>query len=104
MIQVIPKPDQLCDISKLTTNNSYKHNNKPWRNHRREVVDNDDIQSIMKSGGKVYGMASTSKSTTFKQTKKDHLKTLTSQGHSPTRQHQVWGANIAQITWYGCIN
>ena len=41
-----PKPSQLWDVSKLTRTNEYKHNNKPWRNHRREFLDNADIQSI----------------------------------------------------------
>ena len=64
-----PKPGQLWDESKLTRTNEYKHNNKPWRNHRREVLDNADIQSILKNGGKVYGKAGTGKSTTLKQIK-----------------------------------
>ena len=64
-----PKPGQLWDVSKLTRTNEYKHNNKPWRNHRREFLDNADIQSILKNGGKVYGMAGTGKSTTLKQIK-----------------------------------
>ena len=43
-----PKPGQLWDVSKLTRTNEYTHKDKPWRNHRREVLDNDDIQSILK--------------------------------------------------------
>ena len=41
-----PKPGQLWDVSKLTRTSECKHKDKPWRNHRREVLDNTDIQSI----------------------------------------------------------
>ena len=43
-----PKPGQLWDVSKLTRTSEYKHKDKPWRNHRREVLDNDDVQSNLK--------------------------------------------------------
>ena len=42
-------------------------------NNNREVLDNDDIESLLKHGGLVHGMAGTGKSTTLKKFK-EHIK------------------------------
>ena len=61
-----PKPGQICDVSKLTRTNTYQHINKDWRNHKREILDDDDIKSLIKHGGLINGKAGSGKSTTLK--------------------------------------
>ena len=59
-----PKPSNLLDKTKLLRTTEYKLNEKDWKNHNLEVFDDDDVTSIIKQGGLVYGMAGTGKSTT----------------------------------------
>jgi hypothetical protein len=64
-----PKPNNLLDETKLIRTTEYKLNEKDWKNHKLEVFDDDDVKSIIKQGGLVYGMAGTGKSTTLNQIK-----------------------------------
>ena len=61
-----PKPNELMDKSKLTRTTEYTLNSKQWKNHKREVLDDDDVKALLTHGGLVYGMAGTGKSTTLK--------------------------------------
>ena len=61
-----PKPCQICDVSKFTRTNTYQHINKDWKNHKREILDDDDIKSLIKHGGLINGKAGSGKSTTLK--------------------------------------
>ena len=64
-----PKPTALLDETKLIRKAEYKLNEKDWKNHKLEVFDDDDVKSIIKQGGLVYGMAGTGKSTTLNKIK-----------------------------------
>ena len=60
-----PKPSELWDITEMTRTTKYTHNDKQWNIHDRDILDNDDIDSLLKHGGLVHGMAGTGKSTTL---------------------------------------
>ena len=64
-----PKPNNLLDETKLIRTTEYKLNEKDWKNHKLEVFDDDDVKSIIKQCGLVYGMAGTGKSTTLNKIK-----------------------------------
>lgn len=68
-----PKPNALWDKSAMTRTAKYTINTKQWKIYKREVLDDDDIKSLLKHGGLVHGMAGTGKSTTLKQIK-EYLK------------------------------
>ena len=68
-----PKPNALWDKSAMTRTAKYTMNTKQWKIYKREVLDDDDIKSLVKHGGLVHGMAGTGKSTTLKQIK-EYLK------------------------------
>ena len=57
----------------MTRTVKYTINTKQWKIYKREVLDDDDIKSLVKHGGLVHGMAGTGKSTTLKQIK-EYLK------------------------------
>ena len=68
-----PKPNALWDKSAMTRTAKYTINTKQWKIYKREVLDDDDIKSLVKHGGLVHAMAGTRKSTTLKQIK-EYLK------------------------------
>ena len=68
-----PKTNALSDKSAMTRTAKYTINTKQWKIYKREVLDDDDIKSLVKHGGLVHGMAGTGKSTTLKQIK-EYLK------------------------------
>ena len=43
-----PKPGSICVQSKIMRTMEYQHKNKQWNNHKRELIDDSDIQSILK--------------------------------------------------------
>ena len=65
-----PKPNEICDVSKLTRTNTYQHINKDWNIYEREILDDDDIKSIIKYGGLLHGKGGCGKSTTLDKIKK----------------------------------
>ena len=58
-----PKPGTIWDKTALTRQTKYTNEPKPWTVSMREVLDNDDLTDILKSGGLIHGMAGTGKST-----------------------------------------
>ena len=64
-----PKPGEICDQSKLMRTMVYQHKSRQWNNHKRELLDDGDIQSILKRGGLIHGGAGTGKSTTLNRIK-----------------------------------
>ena len=64
-----PKPTQICDVAKLTRTNKFEHQPKEWRTHKREILDSDDVKSILKYGGLINGGAGAGKSTTLRKIK-----------------------------------
>ena len=68
------KPNStLWDKAAMTRTAKYTLNNKQWNIYKREVLDNDDIESLLKNGGLVHGMAGTGKSTALNKIK-EHIK------------------------------
>jgi hypothetical protein len=61
------KPGEIWDIDKYNRKELYKLKEKEWVNHKREVLDDDDIKSIIEFGGLIFGMAGVSKSTALRQ-------------------------------------
>jgi len=64
-----PKPNELWNQSEYVRTAEYQHKCNNWKNHKREVLDDDDIQSILKRGGLIHGGAGTGKSTTLNKIK-----------------------------------
>jgi len=64
-----PKPGSICDQSKIIRTMEYQDKSKQWYNHKREIIDDSDIQSILKKGGLIHGGAGTGKSTTLNRIK-----------------------------------
>ena len=64
-----PKPNALWDKSTMTRKSKYTINTKQWKIYKREILDDDDIKSLIKHGGLVHGMAGTGKSTTLNKIK-----------------------------------
>ena len=64
-----PIPNALWNKTTMTRTAKYTLNNKQWEIYNREVLDNDDIESLLKHGGLVHGMAGTGKSTTLRKLK-----------------------------------
>ena len=65
-----PKPNTtLWDKTAMTRTARYTINTKQWNIHKRVVLDDDDIKSLLKHGGLIHGMAGTGKSTALKQIK-----------------------------------
>jgi len=64
-----PQPGSICDQSTIVRTMEYQHKNKQWNNHKRELIDDNDIQSILKKGGLIHGGAGTGKSTTLNRIK-----------------------------------
>ena len=59
-----PKPNSMLWNKKAITRTAkYTIDNKQWNIYKREVLDDDDIKSLLKNGGLVHGMAGTGKST-----------------------------------------
>ena len=44
-----PKPTALWDKEAMTRTAKYTHSDKQWRIYKREVLDNDDIESLFKT-------------------------------------------------------
>jgi hypothetical protein len=69
-----PKPNSMLWNKKAMTRTAkYTIDNKQWNIYKREVLDDDDIKSLLKNGGLVHGMAGTGKSTCLNQIK-EHMK------------------------------
>jgi len=64
-----PKPSEIWDKTKYIRTTEYKHINNQWNNNEREILDDTDIELILKDGGLIYGMAGTGKSTTLNKIK-----------------------------------
>ena len=91
-----PKPNAFWDKSAMTRTAKYTTNTKQWKIYKREILDDDDIKSLVKHGGLVHGMAGTGKSTTLKQIK-EYLK----EGLTRALTHKAAkigkGQNVTQI-------
>ena len=68
-----PQQNALWDKSAMTRTAKYTINTKQWKIYKREVLDDDDIKSLLKHGGLVHGKAGTGKSVTLKKIK-EYLK------------------------------
>ena len=64
-----PKPGTIHDPASYVRKTVYKHKPKNWNIHKRIVLDEGDMQSILKKGGLIFGMAGTGKSTTLNKIK-----------------------------------
>ena len=54
-----PKPTEVYDPFKFIRTNEFKLETKNWIVHKREALDDDDIKSLLKNGGLVYGEITT---------------------------------------------
>jgi hypothetical protein len=61
-----PKPGELFNSSDYNRNETFEMRDRDWVNHEREVLSDDDIQSIIETGGLIHGMAGVGKSTALK--------------------------------------
>ncbi len=64
-----PKPNEVCDISKLARISKFEHTDKTWYEHKRIELDDDDYKSIIKHGGLIDGEGGSGKSTTINKIK-----------------------------------
>ena len=64
-----PKPGSLHDPALYVRKTKFIYNRPNWNIHKRIILDDDDIKSIFKKGGLIFGKAGTGKSTTLNKIK-----------------------------------